>query len=70
MHDANDEDEEINHQAYKGYRKSWTAAEYTRARSVYQYALDNNVTHSQFYTMLQQDTFYGHIMKKTIYEQK
>ena len=64
MEDASDEDEAINYQAYTGYRKSWIAVEYTRARNTYQDDLDNDATQPLFYTMVQQDAFYGHILKK------
>ncbi|XP_062208893.1 uncharacterized protein LOC133910553 [Phragmites australis] len=70
MEDASDQDFEINHQAYVGYRKSWNSTEYTRAKNVYQYAPDNDTSQPHFHTMIQQDAFYGHFLNKKVFEHK
>ena len=67
---ASDEDVEINCQAYVGLKKNWNSTEYTRAQNTYQYGLDNDGIQPHFYTMIQQDAFYGHLLRKNIFDHK
>ena len=65
-----DEEYEFNYQEYNGHRKQWRATEYTEARNKYQYAFANDSTMPQFFTMNQQDAFFGLLHDKPVFRHK
>jgi hypothetical protein len=48
--------------------RQWTAESYSQARSVNQYHQQNDTNNLYFTTQVQQDAYFGHMVKKTIYK--
>jgi hypothetical protein len=47
--------------------RQWTAEAYSNARSGNQYNFDRDTNILYFHTQVQQDVFFGHIAKKTMF---
>jgi hypothetical protein len=45
----------------------WTAADYSSERHPYQYGLERNTSNLYFYTEVQEEAFFGHLVNKTVF---
>jgi hypothetical protein len=65
-----DVDMEFHPQVYQGPFKKWTGDSYQKARMVCAYEYEKNSPTPQFWTKVQHDAFYGHLLKKSVFAHK
>jgi hypothetical protein len=68
--DMEDVDMEFHPQVYQGPFKKWTGYSYQKARTVCAYEYEKNSPTPQFWTKVQHDAFYGHLLKKSVFAHK
>ena len=64
---GSDDDEVIDVQSMNLPRRCWTAESYANARSVNQFHQDRDTHVLFFHTQVQQDVFFGHMLRKTVF---
>jgi hypothetical protein len=64
--DEGEDDVLINERANTAPRV-WTAADYSSERRPYQYGLERNTNNPYFYTKVQEEAFFGHLVNKTVF---
>jgi hypothetical protein len=68
--DMEDADVEFDPQAYTGPVKRWVEDSYQKVRTVYAYEKEEDSPTPQFWTNIQYDAFYGHLVKKLVFAHK
>jgi hypothetical protein len=68
--DIEDVDVEFDPQAYTNPVKRWTGDSYQKPHTVCAYEKEKDSSTLQFWTMVQHDTFYGHLVKKSVFAHK
>jgi hypothetical protein len=68
--DIEDVDMEFDPQVYEGLFKKWTSDSYQNARTVCAYEYEDNSPTPQFWTNVQHNAFYGHLLKKSVFAHK
>jgi hypothetical protein len=68
--DMEDVDVEFDPQAYNGPVKRWTEDSYQKAHMVCSYEKEEDSPTLQFWTKVQHDTFYGHLVHKSVFAHK
>jgi hypothetical protein len=68
--DMEDVDMEFDPHTYHGLFKRWTWDSYQKAHTVCAYEQEEDSPTPQFWTKVQHDAFYGHLVNKSVFAHK